>query len=628
MMNSNHRMFAAARISVVTAFAALAACYSAAPDAGLPCSENLRCPDAQVCLPAGVCVYESGRRTLVHDSAADFSGGELRNVEISARGAVQTEAYFTHGLAVRALGRAAFVTPAGADFAALAAEAGVSTTIAPGASLSWGAGAAPPGHGLARGDALTLLLEGELYLEAGTWRLELRGDDAAFFELAAPGSTAYRRVLEHSTGGTALTTEAIAAAGWYPVRLAVANAAAAGTVQLLATPGLGAPAALDPVRLRSKIAASVRGALQESFVLPDQLRYVSGKHIAEVENVSFGTGAPADSGITGAGSYSVRFSGQFLVTNRLDGFTVISESGHRVWIDGALHADKMVGTIDSGATSELTELNLLPGWHDFVFDLDKRVTGSASLKIADPVGDSDAFSAQKLRPVVGPGVRWVGGNVGGREDIPAAPPTMLTRNVTLPAIAGTAHYTAIEYSIDHAALAEVVLALNRGTMQRTMAAAGSITGMGFARRRYRLDPVAFAGSPGGTWGFVVADAVNNTNLGTLENTSVASSYLATSPLSAPFPESATYTSAPVDLGEVLWIDGVTFALERAGVGDAELALRTAATEAELSAAPWIPHDRAAPAKLEPRRYLQYRVVLRNPQVPLALDRVELEYYTR
>lgn len=621
-------MFAPSRIPLVAACAVFAACYSAAPEAGLPCSERLQCPDAQLCLPAGICVYEAGRRTLVHDSAADFAGGELDGVELSERGAVQTEAYFTHGLGVRALGRAAFGSPAEAAFAALAAEAGVSTTIAPGASLSWGAGAAPPGHGLPRGDALTLLLEGELYLEAGTWRLELRGDDAALAELAVPGSTAYRRVLEHSGAGSAITTETLETAGWYPVRLAVSNGAAAGAVQLLGAPGAGTPVPFAPERLRTKVSASTRGALQESFVLPDQLRYASGKQVAEVSSVSFGTAIPADSGIPGAGTYSVRFSGQFLVSNRLEGFTVISESGHRVWIDGALLAEQMVTTADSGATSILSALSLGPGWHDFVFDVDKRAVGNVSLKIVDPVGDSDAFSAEKLRPVVGSSVRWIGGNVGGREDIPGVPPAVRTRNVTLPSVSGTAYYTAIEYSIDHAALPEVSLALGRGATQRTMAAAGSITGAGFARRRYLLDPQEFGGAPGGTWSFIVADTLNNVNNGTLEHTSVASTYRATSPLSAPFPESATYTSAPIDLGEVIWIDSASFALERASVGDAELALRTAPTEAELTAAPWLPHERAAPAKLAPLRYLQYRVVLRNSQVALALDRVAIEYYTR
>lgn len=618
-------MFAATRICLASACAVLAACYSAAPEVGLPCSESLRCPDSQLCLPAGVCVYEAGKRTLVHDSAADFAGGELRGVEISERGAVQSEAYFTHGLAVRAIARAAFTTPADADFATLAAAAGTSTSIAPNASLSWGPGAPPPGHGLARGDALTLLLEGEIYLEIGTWRLELRGDDAAFFELAAPGTTAYRRVLEHSTTGTAITTESLEVEGWYPVRLAVANGAAAGTVQLLGAPGLATPVPLDPVRLRAKVPASARGALQESFVLPDQLRYASGKYVPEVRDVSFGTAIPSDSGIPQPGVYSVRFSGQFLVTNRLEGFTLISESGHRAWIDGALLTEQMVGTADSGATSVLSALSLGPGWHDFVFDVDKRAAGNASLKIVDPVGDSDAFSAAKLRPVVGSGVRWAGTNLGLREDIPAVPPAVRTRNLTLPAIAGTAYYTAIEYSIDHVALPEVSLALARGGTQRTMAAAGSITGSGFARRRYLLDPQVFGDSPSGTWSFIVADTLSNTNNGTLEHTSVASTYRSTTPLSAPFPESATYTSPPLDLGDVIWIDAVTVALERASVGDAEVALRTAATEADLAAAPWQPQGSA---KLAPLRYLQYRVVLRNPQVALALDRIAIDYYAR
>ncbi len=621
-------MFVAARISVVAACAVLAACYSASPVAGLPCSENLQCPDGQLCLPAGVCVYESGRRTLRHDSAADFAGGELRGVEISERGAVQTEAYFTHGLSVRAIGRAAFASPSDADFPSLATLAGASTTIVSGSVLSWGAGAAPPGHGLSRGDALTLLVEGEIYLEAGAWRLELRGDDAALFELATPGSAAFRRVLEHASNGTAITTEDLPTAGWYPVRLAVANAAAAGTVQLLGAPGLGTPTPFDPVRLRTKISAPTRGALQESFVLPDQLRYVSGKHVAEVSDVSFGAALPADTGLTNPNSYSVRFSGQFLVTQLLEGFTVISESGHRVWIDGALLAEQMVATPDSGATSVLTSLSLGPGWHDFVFDLDKRVLGNVSLKIVDPVGDSDVFAANKLRPVVGAGVRWAGANLGGREDIPPAPPAVRTRNLVLPSIEGTAHYTAIEYSIDHVALPEVSLSLNRGGTQRTMAAAGTMTGMGFTRRRYVLDPSDFGGSPGGTWSFVVADTVSNTNNGTLEHTSVASTYRATSRLSAPFPEVATYTSAAIDLGDVIWIDNVTFRLERASVGDAELELRTAATEAELATTAWNLHQEPLPTKLAPLRYLQYRVTLRNPQVALGLDRVEIQYYTR
>lgn len=603
--------------------AVLVACYSAEPSPGLPCSAEARCPGGQTCLPAGVCVPDASGRELVLDSLEDFTaaGATAVGAVITGPGAVESQAYLTHGLALGAIASAAFTDAAAASWAALPAERS-GAAVAYSSSLAWGAGM-PLGLGLGRGADITVLAEGELYLEAGSWRLELRGDDQAFVELAEPGGGAYRRVLNHGGGGASTTTtENIPADGWYPVRMAVANAAGPGSLLLRGARGVAGLAVFDQSRLRARLAPETRGLVQDSFQLFGLLRWASSKLVPSITDVQLGTAVPADSGIGSASQFSLRWSGQFLVEGGLDGFTITTEGGLRLWIDGQLRADRTA----SGETP-LTGLGIAPGWHDLVLELHKRAAGTASLRVSAPIGDPTAFTDAKLRPVIGMSQRWIGAQSGAVDALPD-PPDSLSRTLTLPPIAGTALSTSAEISIDHDTQSEVSMTVTRGAVQRTLVSQGTLSGNGFTRQRFDLDPRTYPGPPGGGWTFTVADNVAAVGTGDLTSVSLTTLYRATAPTSAPFAAQASWISAPFDLGDVLYLGTATWKLLQADNAKIALSLRTGASAEECQAAPWTPLAADGTSSAAPLRFVQLRVDLESPTAAAALDRFRLQYYVR
>src|SRR5687768_10086279 len=79
----------------------------------------------------------------------------------------------------------------------------------------------PAGLGLTSGDDWTVSMEGELWLEAGTWTLALIEDDHGFVDLAAPGTTAFARAIDADFSGEEQASFTAAVDGWYPIRWAV-----------------------------------------------------------------------------------------------------------------------------------------------------------------------------------------------------------------------------------------------------------------------------------------------------------------------------------------------------------------------------------------------------------------------
>ena len=605
------------------ALTVLGGCYEPAPVSGLPCSEQAQCPSGQMCLSVGVCVVERGAHQLLHDSAADFAqpGAALVDAVILDGGTVEAQPWLTHGLLMSATSRAGFTDATAASWAALESSRVAERAVAYSTVQSWGMNGAPAGLGLGRGTDITLLLEGEIFLSAGAWRLELRGDDSAFVELASPGATEYRRVLVHGGNGSALITEQVPADGWYPVRMATANLNLGGSLQLRGALGAGPLASFDVSRLRTRLPQSLRGLVQESFDSQGLVRLASAKLTPSLRDVSFGTGTPPDSNVASATQFSVRYSGQFLVEGSLDGFTLTSEGGHRVWIDGALQADKMTGS----ATSALSGLGLGAGWHDLVIDLNKRAAGASSLRITAPVGDPTAFTDAKLRPVLGVGQRVLTTRNGAVDVLPD-PPDSVSRTLTLAGIPGTALATAVEFAVDHSAHAELSLALSRGATQRTLAAQGSLTGSGFGRFRFELDPRMYPTSPGGTWTLTAADNLAATGTGNLESAAVTTLYRATSAASAPFAQAFTYTSALQDLGDVVYLGKASWQVLRGEGQDVTVSVRTGATEDACLSADWqvVAADGTSPAPA--LRFLQYRFQVKSPTVAVAVDRFQLDYY--
>lgn len=603
-----------------------AGCYSPSPAPGLPCTADRECPDGQVCSPNEVCVASGSVHAIHDDDETDFDepGTIFEGTYVSRHGTVESAPWMSHGMHVTSIARAAFDNAATASWDELADEdpAGegyVYTTFA-----GW-SDTPPPGLGLTRTTDITLLLEGEIFLDVGNWKLELRCDDLGFFDVAEPGSTEFRRLVSINNGTASLEVKV---AGWYPVRAAAVNRTAGGSINLRGILGNGVTATFDAARLRAAVPATATGLVVDSFDSPALLHFRSAMMSGDLDNLAYGSAPPPDSGISTATAYSRRWSGQFYLEEVLNGFTLATEGGgHRLWIDGELRTDKLTA---SAATTTLAGLDLQPGWHDLVLDLDKRSTGSTTLRISDLAGDQRAFDAENLRPVVAPAQRWMSVRSTTSTPIPE-PPATLARTLFLPTIAGTVTSAVAELAIAHDDHSELSISARWGAVTRTLAAAGTLTGNGFTRLRYTLNPRDYNLTPGGSWVLTVADNTAMAGVGDLNEVSATMSYIDSSPSAPPFPMAATYISSPRDLDDdVVAFGKASWKLrhDRGGV-TVEVSLRTGATKEECALAPWQPVNAEGLVTTTPSRFVQYRVVMRTSGlIAAALDSFTLEYYSK
>lgn len=608
-----------------------AACYSPSPAPGLPCTDDRQCPDGQVCSPIDVCVTAGSVNALQDETSDDFrdEGADLDNAIISERGFVESKPWMNHGIRVASLEGIAFEDAATASWEALVAQAPKGQGYLYSSAIGWSDTGTPFGLRLTKGTDVTVLLEGQIFLDAGIWKLELRADDNGFVDLAEPGSASYRRLMTASFAAPATATFEAKAAGWYPVRMAAVNRTAAGNISLRGAI-TGTPGTFDASRLRAAVPEQAQGLVLDAFDSPSLLHFRSASVSGDLKDLDFGTTSPPDSGISTATAYSLRWSGQFYVKQMVDGFTVTTEGGgHRVWVDGQLRADRLAM---NGATSDLVALGLGPGWHDLVIDLDKRFTASTALRISAVIGDQDAFDKENLRPVLGPAQRWLSSrtSLAATDSTIPEPPATLSRQLSFPNIAGTVNAVTVEYALDHSAQAELAISARTPAINRTLAAAGTLTGTTFTRLRYALNPRDFQVSPGTPWTLTVADTVAAMGTGTLTELAVSLAYTDTSTASLPFAPVTTYVSAPRDLKEdVVAFGKITAKLRDTAGVTAEVSIRAGATEEECLAAQWTTVDSTNTTRAQPGRFVQYRVAMTtNGLISAALDRFTLEYYTQ
>jgi hypothetical protein len=609
--------------------AALAACYSPSPAPGLPCTSDLQCPDGQVCSPSQVCIASGSVRALDDDAKDDdFNDADatLENAMISRRGQVESAPWMNHGMRVVSIDRAAFSDLATVTWDQLVAEKITGQGYLYSSGIAWSDTGTPAGLNLTRGTQVTVLLEGQIFLDANTWKLELRADDLGFVDIAEPGSAAYRRVLATTFSATAAGTYQAKVAGWYPVRMAMTNRTLAGNIGLRGATGNDAPSDFDASRLRTAVPPEANGLVMDAFDSPALMHFRSATVSGNVLDLAYGANPPPDSGIATATAYSVRWAGQFYVERIVDGFTLTTEGGgHRVWVDGQLLGDHLGAT---AATSPLVALGLAPGWHDLVIDLDKRVTGNTAMRITGITGDQNAFSPENLRPVVAPAQRWLSARNVSTTLIPE-PPATLTRTLAFPTIAGTVTAVNVEFTVDHPALAELSLVARGGDGSRTLAGAGTLTGTGYARMRFGINPGDLGVRPGSPWMLTVADNTAMMGTGELREVAVSVAYTDTSAASLPFAPVTTFISAPRDLEEgVIAFGKAMWKLRDAAGVTVVVSLRTGATEEECVAAAWQPVDAAGHTTAVPGRFVQYRVAMTTSGlIAAALDRFTLEYYS-
>ncbi|MEO8704871.1 MAG: PA14 domain-containing protein, partial [Kofleriaceae bacterium] len=318
--------------------ACLGACFSPAPPLGAPCSDTQECPAGQTCdLVTNTCSLPTERVAWRDDAAEDFAQGTyLDEVTVESQGFLGPVAYYTGGLRVTGIESAELDNPDNADFEDLDTGELRNVQVIHGADVDYGAGT-PPGFGFSRADDLTLLVEGELELEvAGTWRFQLTANDAGFVDLAAPGTHDFERVISDDSSTTVKAFNA-PVAGWYRFRAAFTDRAMAMAFQLRYDPpnvqGNGFRA-IPSDRLRARagdITGLVVEGFEESFFIGHRATIVRDQSIADQQYATNPFELPI-----GTGSYSLRWTGQFLIDMPGDyAFSIDSRDGHRVWIDGA-----------------------------------------------------------------------------------------------------------------------------------------------------------------------------------------------------------------------------------------------------------------------------------------------------
>lgn len=610
----------------ITSLILVGACYSPSPAPGLPCAEDRQCPDGQVCSPAEVCVSSGSVRALHDDRADDFAHPEatLSHAVITDRGAVESAPWMTYGMRVTAIESSAFADAATASWGELIAQPIAGQGYLYSTAISWTDPAFPAGLGLTKATDVTLLLEGELFLDAGTWRLLLRADDLGFLDIAEPGTTDFRRVLVATSEAESPGSFEAKADGWYPVRMATVNRNGTGNIFLSGATGTGTINTFNAARLRAQVPGKATGLVQDAFDSPGLMYFRTTKIAEDIRDLSFGTASPPDAGISSSGSYSVRWAGQFFLEEQLEGFTLTTEgAGHRLWIDGRLLADKLA---TNGASSVLVDLDVGPGWHDVVIDLDKAAPAAVALRITDVKGDEDAFTPERLRPVLGQSQRWLASRNSTALPIPTD--GTATRSLFLPGIPGTVLAATAEVTISHTAFPDLSLAARWGATTRTLAATGTLTGTGRLTRTYALDPKDYSPNPGSTWAFTVTDGTANMSTGAIDQALVTVTYTATAASSLPLSPVATYISAPRELDEPVALGKASWKLRSTEGVTAEVWLRSCAAAAECAAAEWSPVNAEGLSAAAPDRFVQYRVVLTaSGLVAAALDSFTLEYYS-
>lgn len=603
------------RLVVVAAL--VAGCYDPDIPFGVPCSDTGECPTGQECDQATrVCMTSTELRTWREDTAVDFGGGTARDAVVEAAGFVGPVAY-AHGR-VRLTGvdgDRILDNPAAATWASVSSGA-AGTGFSKDMFIDFGL-LAPDGLGLTAVDNVTVLVEGEIELDAaGSWGFELTANDAGFFELAPPGGD-FVRLANDSDIGT-IGTYDVTTPGWYRFRAAFSDANQYLQFALRYDPPdvTGTFRTIPSDRLRCRV-DDLNGYVADGF----REGYLIGYASSTLVTVPLELSLDADPyGLqVGMTTWSMRFAGQVLIDVEGDyAFTIASHEGHRAWIDGTQIASKFTST---PATTDTAPVRLTPGWHDLIVDVTKSgndVPVSLSMKVASgPAWQNQAIPADHIRPVLGRVARWSAASSG--TDLPIPDNSTATRSlyVELPAGATPLSIDAT-HEINHPVQSQVSVVLDPPAGPNvTLLSAGAATGSG-TRASHAVLSSSFAGT---TWNFIVGDNVADATTGALTYAGVTIIYTGGG---EPFPTNYRYESAVKDLGNVVGFGALTWTSRQ---GDVKVQFRTC--DAACTTEPWMDVSNGAVPAAMAKQFAQYAVDFTGDgNVPTAFDAFELSYTAR
>jgi subtilisin-like proprotein convertase family protein len=538
---------------------------------------------------------------------ADFTGGALTDSVIEPWGAIAPRAYYTGGLRVR--GSDTYIFTNGATGTWAAVEAAITTSaVAPGRTINfdWIAGT-PAGVGLTSPDDFTLGYDGEIYLEAGTWTFYVLADDHGFLELAPPGTTAFVRVASENWMTEATGTFTASADGWYPVRFAFCEQGGSAQIRVeMSGPSMPSRAPVPRHRLRfsaSGMDGLAVAGFDDSKLLGDSQAAID-RTMPAARN--YGTGQPADLGITAADDFSVRWSGQLRIDVVGDYvFRYVSDDGQRLWIDGALVLDQFDDSTHDAMTAAL---HLDPGWHDIV--IDHSETGGQAQATLSVVSGPDLVGASlppaRLRPVEARTERHE--TSADRTDRAIPDVGQVDSLVTVDAPTGAkTHGVDVGWTFDHMYRGDLEISLIAPDGSSVMLrdhVGGNMSGSVTERVHITgLDETIAAG----VWRLRVRDTVS-LDTGTLRDFEITVHHRGGRP---PIALTASYVSTVKDLGQMVTAYTSFAWTARMGAGTSiKVYVRSGDTNDQALAATWsspLVDPMAGSPPVVARRFFQYRV---------------------
>ena len=605
-------------------FAALVGCYDPTVPLGAPCGPNGECPRGQECDEiTNTCEEPTELQVWRDDSVDDFSqpGAVFQDsaVETSGRdGFVGPVPYATGRVKLSGvMGDMIGADPAAATWTNVDV-ARTGTSLYPSFYINYDL-LAPKGLGLTDVDNVTVLVEGEIFLDvAGAWRFELDANDSGFVDIAAPGAD-YTRLVNSVNAATS-ATYTVTTPGWYRIRGAFADSNQYMDFNFrMDSPALqGAYRDINADQMRVRV-DGIEGALFDAFDDTYLLSYFGSTLLTLPLNLSL----PEDPFNIDVGilSLSMRASGQFLIDKEGDyGFTVKSHHGHRVWIDGQQVANAFSS---SDATTNIAPIHLVAGWHDLVFDAMKsndsaNLTASITVSTGpDMVGISPL--ADHMRPVPGNVARWTGDSDGTSTTITDGASITKTLSMFLPQGATPLSIDS-NFAFTHTAQAQVGIVCNPPAgADITWVASGSLSGSG-THTEHNVVPASDAGT---TWVLTASDNTVDAVTGTLEGFGVTILY--TGGLK-PFPTSYRYESAVKELGYVSAIGALSWQTRQ---GDASKVQFRTCEDASCAGEAWVDVTQGAVPTVGRKPFAQYAVEFTSDGVtPTALDWIELQYSAR
>lgn len=594
----------------------LAACFSPSPPEGLPCGEGQTCPEGQTCdIVSNECGPPSEALFWREDTAAELSAGS-GDATIEPQGFLSPAAYLTG--VVRVAGYDGLHDAEPFDTVA----AGIRTGVAVQRSLRIQYQATnPPGLGLADPDNATVLIDGEIELEAaGNWRFQLTANDRGYFEIASPGGD-FERIADDVNTGT-VGTFVVTTPGWHRFRAAFQDAAQFFDYDLVYDPpnvNGGAFRDIPTDRLRVRYEGIGDGLVVDGFEHAN-LVLLDGTVIDQtpLQDLPLDTNPfelPIGTGFT------VRWSGQFLIDEPGDYvFAVGSPNGHRLFVDGAALVDEF-----GGATSSTTEpVTLAAGWHDLVLDTNKGgPAGTLSLIVeSGPQFAGGPLPSDHLRPVIGRGARFVADRALTAVALPDGTGVSANRSLTLdvPDTLVTARdlRAAIELSGDDLSSVSLVIDPPAGP-NIPVVAVGDLTGTSELVAEHL--PIASFGT---NWLFVGTDTI--ADMLTDEITAAFLTLIYDGGV-APFALTSRYESAVHELGDAVAFERVAWTVR--GPAEAiKVSLRTCDT-ADCAGEAYVEVTNTSVPSLTPRPFAQYLVeITSDGDTSPAIDAFELRYFVR